>query len=237
MNQDLERLVAYVRSLWSQEELPIAKSIDGNYDHMAATAAETVLQANLRYETHVAPRIGRIIANYPEAKTTSATLRILESIPATEFLNWRGEDRAERFVDLLKLFQANRIDTDADLKKLFEQEPGVFEEKLRAQSGIGPKTVDYLKILVGYQTSAINLHLQDFLQEAGIFFSDYDAAKSLINTAADRMNIPPAIFYHSIWHYMKDKRVKSEVPKSSQRPARQKKIPDVVQKMSSRFKS
>lgn len=237
MNEDLERLVAYVGSLLAKGELSIAKSIDGNYNHMAATAAETVLQANLRYETHVAPRIGRIIANYPDATTTSATLRMLDSIPATEFLNWRGQDRADRFVALLQLFQANRIDTEADLKKLFEEEPGVFEGKLRAQSGIGPKTVDYLKILVGYQTSAINLHLEGFLQEAGVYCSNYDAAKSLINAASDRLDIPPAIFDHSIWHYMKDKQPEAEVPKNTQRLARQKKIPDIVLKMASQFKS
>ena len=206
MNEDLERLVAHVRSLREKGEFPIVEEIDGCYNHMAATAADAILQANLRYETHVAPRVEAIPVKYPEAKTTSAALHVLESVPATEFLNWRGQDRADRFVALLKLFQANRIETEDDLKRCFVERPGLIEPQLLAQRGIGLKTVSYLKILVGLQTSAVDRHLFRFLEEAGLHYSNEIAAQSLINAAADRLNIQQALFDHSIWHYMKDKK-------------------------------
>ena len=206
MNEDLECLVAHARSLWEKGEFPIVEEIDGCYNHMAATAADAILQANLRYETHVAPRVEAIPKKYPEAKTTSAALQVLESVPATEFLNWRGQDRADRFVALLKLFQANRIETEDDLKRCFLEDSKAIENQLLAQSGIGLKTVSYLKILVGLQTSAVDRHLLRFLEEAGLHCSDEKAAQSLINAAADRLKIPQALFDHSIWHYMKDKK-------------------------------
>jgi endonuclease III len=215
MHEDLERLEAYVHSLWARKEFPIIEEIDGCYNHMAATAADAILQANQKYDTNVAPRTKRILDKYPEATTTSATLKILESVPATEFLNWRGLDRADRFVALLKLFQTNRIETEDDLNKRFTDDSDAFSRQLLAQNGIGPKTVDYLKILAGLQTSAIDRHLENFLIEAGISdrtYGKYEKTQNLINAAADQLGIPQAIFDHSIWHYMKEKAKPSSPP-------------------------
>ena len=91
---DPEKLARYVQSLSGFE---FYKTIDGNYDHIGATIADAVLQANNKYSTHVKPRVNRILAQYPETRTTSSVLRLLESIAATEFLDWRGIDRAVRF--------------------------------------------------------------------------------------------------------------------------------------------
>jgi len=49
-----ERLVEYVRS---QPNFAIYTTIDGNYNHIGATIADAVLQANLRYASHVKPRV------------------------------------------------------------------------------------------------------------------------------------------------------------------------------------
>ncbi len=41
------------------------------------------------------PRIQRILNEWPNAKTVTALLDLLKSIPAVTFLNWKGEDRTE----------------------------------------------------------------------------------------------------------------------------------------------
>jgi hypothetical protein len=105
-----EKLARYVRSL---PDFVVYETIDGNYNHIGATVADAVLQANLRYKTHVKPRVNRILAQYPEAGTTSSVLRLLVSITATEFLSWRGEDRAARFSRILGLFASEGIETEA----------------------------------------------------------------------------------------------------------------------------
>jgi hypothetical protein len=71
--------------------------IDGNYHHLGATIADAVLQANMRYETHVRPRISRIRRLFPAAATMSGLKKILIERTASDFLDWRGTDRVNRF--------------------------------------------------------------------------------------------------------------------------------------------
>ncbi len=194
---DPEKLAHYVQSLPSFE---LYKTIDGNYDHIGATVADAVLQANNKYSTHVKPRVNRILAQYPETRTTSSVLRLLESISATEFLDWRGIDRAERFRQILILFASEGIEVESDLQEWLSQESSLL--KLRAIKGIGPKTIDYFKILVGVSTSAIDRHLLKFLELAGLSPCGYLDAQTIINATADILSVDRAYFDHSIWQFM-----------------------------------
>ena len=203
---DSEKLVQYVRSL---PEFIIYTTIDGNYDHIGATIADAVLQANNRYATNVKPRVNRILATYPEAQTTTTVLRLLEEISATEFLSWRGEDRAERFCRVLGLFASEDIDSEADLRAWLLDNANLL--KLQSIKGIGPKTVDYFKILVGVSTSAIDRHLLNFLGLAGLAPCGYNEAKAVINGAADILSVDRAYFDHSIWQFMSKRAAQSGV--------------------------
>lgn len=194
---DPEKLAQYVRSL---PGFVFYETIDGDYDHIGATVADAVLQANNKYSTNVKPRINRILAKYPNARTTSSVLRLVESTSAAEFLDWRGEDRAERFSRVLALFAAEGIEIEADLREWLSCESNL--PKLRAIKGIGPKTIDYFKILVGVSTSAIDRHLLNFLGLAGLAPCGYLDAQSIINSTADILKVDRAYFDHSIWQFM-----------------------------------
>ena len=80
-------------------------------------------------------------------------------------------------------------------------EPGNVE-RLKQLRGIGNKTADYFKILVGLSTSAVDIRLFRFLALAGINTSDYMEAQAIINQAADSLNSDRALFDHLIWKYM-----------------------------------
>lgn len=194
---EAEKLAHFVQSL---PGFDIYKTIDGNYDHIGATVADAVLQANNKYATNVKPRVNRILELYPKARTTSSVLRLIESMSATEFLNWRGIDRAERFRLILILFSTESIEIESDLKEWLSQDSNLL--KLRAIKGIGPKTVDYFKILVGVSTSAIDRHLLNFLGLAGLTPCDYLDAQNIINATADILSVDRAYFDHSIWQFM-----------------------------------
>lgn len=202
---DPEKLALYVRSL---PDFEFYESIDGNYDHIGATVADAVLQANMRYKTHVKPRVNRILAQYPNARTTSSVLHLLKSIKATEFLSWRGEDRAERFSQVLNLFAAEGIEVESDLREWLSQASNL--PKLRSIKGIGPKTIDYFKILVGVSTSAIDRHLLNFLGLAGLSPCGYVDAQSVINATADILSVDRAHFDHSIWQFMSKRAAASQ---------------------------
>ena len=116
------------------------------------------------------------------------------------FLDWRGMDRVTRFDDIVSLFSSERIETEDDLKQWLMNERNLI--KLDMIKGIGPKTLDYFKILTGIQTCAIDRRLLDFLKQAGIDASSYDEAKEIVNLAADIMQVQRAYFDHSIWEYI-----------------------------------
>ncbi|MNW07169.1 hypothetical protein D3C71_2037230 [compost metagenome] len=77
---------------------------------------------------------------------------------------------------------------------------------LKSISGVGAKTFDYFKILVGLETNAVDRHLENFIQDAGIKVSGYKKHQEIINQAADDMNIRRAVLDHSIWKYMSEKK-------------------------------
>jgi hypothetical protein len=63
---------------------------------------------------------------------------------------------------------------------------------------VDPKTVDYLKILVGLQGAAIDGRLRKFLGMAGIAASpnDYDTPKDIVNRAADLLSVERSLLEH-----------------------------------------
>jgi hypothetical protein len=178
----------------------IVTEFDGNYHHLGAIIADAVLQANMNYETHVRHRIRRIRKIYPAANTLSGLKKTLLEGTTTDFLDWRGMDRVKRFDDIVNLFSSEGIETEDDLRNWLMDENNFI--KLIMIKGIGPKTLDYFKILTGIQTCAIDRRLLDFLKNADIDVSGYDEAKAIINLTADNMGVPRAYFDHSIWEYI-----------------------------------
>ena len=208
-----QQLVAYVASLGDFE---IYTTIDGAYNHIGATVADAVLQANNRYTTHVKPRIASILTRFPDARTTSSALQFVRSESAIEYLSWKGQDRATRFVRILELFASEGVENEAELRTWLE-DPAT-NGKLREVNGVGPKTADYFKILVGMAESAIDRHLSGFLTLAGIPPAAYRQEQTTINAAADLLRIDRAMFDHSIWQYMSQRSRESVQRATAQEP-------------------
>jgi endonuclease III len=197
-DEDARRLVQYIQSLTDF----VYHKVDPPYGHIGATIADTVLQANNKYDTHVTPRIQRILKQWPNAKTVTALLDLLRSIPTVTFLNWKGEGRAQRFNSILHLLKSENVESEADLQTWLMKDANL--RKLLAIDGVGPKTVDYLKIMVGLQSIAIDRRLLKFFGMAGIAINqgDYNTARDILKRAAALLSVPQADFDHSIWRYM-----------------------------------
>lgn len=185
----------------------VVTEIDGNYQHLGAIIADAVLQANRNYETQVRHRIKRIREKFPDANTLSGVKKAISENTTSHFLDWKDLDRTKRFEEIVVFFSTEDIETENDLKEWLMDEENVI--KLKKIKGIGPKTIDYFKILTGIQTCAIDRRLLDFLKQAGIEVSSYNEAKEIINSAADIMNIERAYFDHSIWKYMEKNKPKN----------------------------
>ena len=202
------RLAEYIHSLPDF----VYYEVGDSYGHIGATIADAVLQPRRDYDTFVAPRTKRILTKWPQERTVTAMLQLLGSIPASEFLNcednedsgsWLGH-RVERFCTILQLLKGEGIESEADLTAWLTIDTNL--PKLHAINGVGPKTVDYLKILVGVQGAgaAIDSRLREFLSMAGIVAarSDYDMPREIINRAADLLSVERSVLDHSIWRYM-----------------------------------
>jgi endonuclease III len=190
-------LVGYLKSL--DGFVPV-NYIDGNYAHMGATISDAILQAGTNYDRVVRPRIKTIRDVYPEATTTSAFRRLLMEKGSKTVLSWKDDEKPNRVVALTEFFLSEGIETEEGLRKWMTCES--HRCRLLKIRGIGPKTVDYIKILVGLQTVAVDRHVVTLLREAGIPASGYEEAQEILNLSADLLEMKRAFFDHSIWQYM-----------------------------------
>ena len=190
-------LAAYIRGLPAFE---IVTSIDGNYAHMGATLVDAVLQAGVKYETVVRPRVRRLIDDYPQARTTSGFAQLLKNPGPKQLLSWSGERKLRALADLTTLLLREQVESEDDFRAWVSKPNNV--DRLRSIKGIKKKTADYIHILLGRQSVAVDRHLLNFLKMAGLEAHSYEEAHRLIHEAAGLLGVQPSILDHSIWRYM-----------------------------------
>lgn len=173
--------------------------MEPSYYHMGATLTDALLQSGLRYETVVLPRVREILA-HPEAATTSGFLCLLESSGAKALLRWKSDAKPQCVLAVTCMLCEQGIETEDGLRTWLGEERN--RAWLQTVRGIGPKTVDYLRLLVGEPTCAVDRHLFAFLDEAGLQITDYPAARAVINGAATLLGIDGRDLNHSIWKRM-----------------------------------
>jgi hypothetical protein len=169
------------------------------YGHMGATLTDALLQPGLPYATVVLPRVREVQA-HPEAATTSGYLRLLEALGAKALLRWKSDAKLGCVLAVTRMLRDEHVESEEDLRIwLGEEKNGVWLQRIK---GVGPKTVDYLRLLVGEPTCAVDRHLYRFLAEAGLDIADYDAARTVINDAAALLGIDGRDLDYSIWTRM-----------------------------------
>lgn len=204
-----QRVADHVRAL---PDFEMVEDLAIPYNHMGATITDAVLQAGLRYETVVWPRVQHVMT-IPEAATTSGFLDALRERGGEEVVHWTHPVKLGRMDAVAELFIAECVETEADLRIWLCGVPetgdgagaacGANIAKLAAVHGIGPKTIDYFKILCGEQdTAAIDMHLTRFLEQAGVRVTSYEQARDVIAGAAAELGVSAARLDHSIWTYM-----------------------------------
>lgn len=193
------RLTAFIPTV---EGFELTASPAVNYNHMGATLTEAILQAGIDYRNVVLPRVNKLRQRHPEASTTSAFLELLTRVGAYALLDFGGE-KPRRVLELTRFFQQEQVETESDLRAWLANDGN--RDRLQELSGVGPKTVDYMQILVGVDNSAVDRHLTAFLELAGVRAVTYEQRKRIIEAAADAMGVDRAVLDHSIWLYMSNR--------------------------------
>ena len=205
LEEKAHQLAEYIMGL---PDFQILSQPDGNYHHMGATLTDAVLQAGISYERTVKPRVQNLLKNYPEAKTTSGFLALLEEIPPQKLLKFKGH-KPELIKQLALFFQGEGVETQDDLAHWFikDQEN---KKRLMKFPYVKEKTADYLAILVGISDVAVDRHLRTFLQQAGIDLDDYDSIKKVVEITAALLNLDKSVLDHNIWKYVSSQKRKEK---------------------------
>lgn len=199
----MEKAIKLAERVSSLEGFAIPDEVDGDYRHMGATVSDAILQAGIAYETVVKPRVLNLKTEYPSANTTSGFASIAKEIGLGRLLNWKGQKKLQTITNTLSLFAAEKVENESQLRDWLQVDGNIG--KLKSIRGIGDKTADYLKILVGISTIAIDRHLLNFLKDSQIQADGYGEAQEIISLASSILGIDEAHFDHAIWLYMSGK--------------------------------
>jgi hypothetical protein len=170
------------------------------YGHMGATLTDAILQPGLNYRTVVYPRVQSVIGQFPTAITTTAFSNVLNRCTPARVLNWSHPEKPRRLRELTDLLRHLGIETEEQLRAWVGL-PSTSEILLSVK-GVGPKTVDYIKLLVGLSTIAVDRHIRTFVEMAGLQIDDYEELRGVVIESAEILEIEPSTLDHSIWRYL-----------------------------------
>jgi hypothetical protein len=188
-----QRIADVLRGIVDSEE----RQARVGYHHMGATLSDAILQAGLNYRTVVLPRVTQILASYPDADTTTKFQRLLSDVGPNKVLRWSHPEKINRLMDLVGLLYERNLETEPQLAMWLWSASAAAE--LRAIKGIGPKTIDYLKILVGLPAVAVDRHILSLFRLAGLQFTRYDAVASVFCMAAEILHVQPQVLDGIVW--------------------------------------
>ncbi len=167
------------------------------YSHMGATICDTVLQAGLNYRTVVFPRIENLMQRWPGATSTSKFLTNIQRHSLEQAIRWKHPEKPQRIRSVTEYFSEKSLETEQDVADWLSDASNC--EEFRCIKGIGPKTVDYLKSLVGIPAVAVDRHIRTFVSWAGVELNGYHEIQELVSEVADSLQVQRNALDHAIW--------------------------------------
>ncbi len=172
-------------------------------NHIGALFTDTILQAGVNYRSVVWPRVSNVLESFPYATTVSIFAEILENYGTANVLHWSNAEKIQRMDELIFFCINHHIETSRQLAEFLKYEENV--SLLKDIHGIGNKTCDYLKKLLGFDTVAVDRHIRSFIESADISYDSYFDIKEVVEYAADFMKKTRRELDYSIWSYMSKK--------------------------------
>lgn len=179
------------------------------YNHIGALYTDVILQSGLNYENVVKPRVKRILYTYPNAKTLSSFNALLKLHGTSLVLQWKHDEKIRRMHTLINFSETQKIESIEDLISYLSDSEN--HQRLMDLKGIGPKTLDYLMKLLGFDTIAVDRHIYKFVEMAGLPDLDYNNTKLSVCFAADLLEKSRKTLDYSIWKYMMNREYERSV--------------------------
>lgn len=187
----------------------LTKTRKRGWDHMGAVIADSALQRRRKYSTTVLPRVRELVAALGGKKSTSDFDRFSKTNNLHDALRWKGEGRIEQMRQTTRVLLEHSVETVADFGKALEDEGTAgtaLRADLRSIRGIGPKTMDYFRILVGLDWRAVDTRIKDFAHDARITDRSYDHLAAVLDAAAETRQVTVGALDAAIWEHESSKK-------------------------------
>ena len=202
IKQKAKKLVAHTLKLEGKGEFVRKKRCKKDrYELMPLLLIDSVLQAGMRYET-VRDRVLRFECEYASTETVRQFKSLIDRKRLEKILDWEGR-KVATLTELIDLLVGEGVDDVKQFRKWVKG--GKSRLKLLGVYGIGDKTADYIKLLAGYQTTAVDRHITGFLCDAKVKACGYDEIWAVVKCAAEQLEMKLSDYDSSIWHYMRNK--------------------------------
>ena len=170
------------------------------YYHMGDTITDSILQAGLNYQHVVYPSVHNLLVQFPNYTTTSDFLILQKTFSLCTLLDWKNETKLRRISDLSWFLFEENVENEDQLSLWLGSDKNVSQ--LKQINGIGPKTIDYLKMLSGNQAIAVDRHLCSFLKLVGIAARTYQEANAIYCKASELLGVSNYELDRKIWLFM-----------------------------------
>ncbi|MCP9001516.1 hypothetical protein NFC73_17545 [Pseudarthrobacter sp. RMG13] len=132
--------------------------ISRGWDHIGAIIVDATLQRRQNYNETVKPRVEALVAEWPDAATTSGFRQHLDSGKLSEVIDWPSPGRLAQVEDITQVFEREGIETVVDLRDaLGDPAKGSLREALAEVRHVSPKTLDYIGTLSGISTGSADV--------------------------------------------------------------------------------
>ena len=185
--RDARQLLRYM----DDRGIDASTEVTRGWTHIGAVIVDAVLQRRQKYKATVYPRVQNLVEVWPDVDTVSGFRARMAEGDLGVVIRWRGQERLTQIQAIVDVLASEpfQIETVADLRAALT--PGRNREALRGVLSkirhVGPKTLDYLDILVGLSTgTAVDSRILKHMKSAGVSSLKYAHVQEVMRAAADR---------------------------------------------------
>lgn len=170
------------------------------YKHCGAIIVDSVLQAGLNYKNVVLPRVIHLIEKFKTFNTIEDFKTLIDIFGADNLVNLRNFRKTHTIIDIVNLLLASEVSTLVQFQAWIRDETNA--KKLMQIDGVGPKTYDYMKKLLGIDALPIDRHLLRFVKRADVDLNSYFEIQKLYVNVAKKLGIKLVTLDKAIWKHM-----------------------------------
>ncbi|MGF9663176.1 hypothetical protein AAIH25_15065 [Arthrobacter crystallopoietes] len=180
VENDAALLLAHLDSIGVDGSEQVARG----WNHIGAVLVDAALQRQRNYARVVEPRVRLIKDTWPDADTTSGFLKRMDNEDLARTIKWNGPSRIRQIEQVADVLSKHDVETVGDFRAGLEN--GGLRTALKRVKYVGPKTLDYLEILVGISSVAVDSRILKITRAAGMTSTSYDHIAEVIRAAADQ---------------------------------------------------